>query len=852
MLKKRVFFFLVFVLLFSGIIGCNIISHKEDDTTTLVDLSGKVTFPNSAGTTASIRLAVDFNKFQCYINDIKVTLNNDGSFSGKAPKADEYDIQIRFTGSGKAVLRAVASTAGSNITVDVNTTAHSLAYWAYRAQSGRSGTSWSSFSSLLSQADATISSLAEKIEDYLKSITNLEADVDLTDNSAINSATNSAVSQANSNASAGSGSGTTTTTTTTSTSTTTTTTATTTTTTTKPTATFSINNGEATTDSRTVTLYLTNISSGAIEMSIDNGAWVAIAAETSHTLSEGDGEKTVTMVIRDSNGTTSDTLSDTITLSTSITVTASDPASGTTGIKMSQANFTLTFSDDIDSSTVSTATFYVIASETLVPGTLSVNGRDVSFTPTYGFITETYTLTVTTGLKSTSGKTLESNYVSNFSVDAAVLAVDVNPNQSAQGAIAYILFAGNIFFKGKTDATGWEPYKSDGTSAGTSLLKDTQAGTGSGLDSTWKVLGSNLIFTADDVTNGSELWKSDGTTGGTSMIKDINPGSSGSSIIISNSVEMGGYLYFEATTASYGREIWRTDGTSANTAMVIDLKPGTQSGDFDTPAVLGSIILFGATASSTYGNELYKTDGTASGTVLVKDINSGSGSSNPSSIGPGFFIPMDGYVYFTADDGTNGEELWRSDGTSGNTTMVKNIDGGAGNSNPFDGVVFDGNLYFSADDGTNGEELWKSDGTSGGTSMLKDINAGAGDSSPGNFFNASGTLIFFADDGSDQWELWKTDGTASGTVKVSSNIVSGSGFTIFSGDNRVYFKARRPSGTGPELCRTDLTTSGTVVVEDIKPGSSGSQPSSFVNYGGTLFFKADDGTVDDEMWKLNY
>ncbi len=53
--------------------------------------------------------------------------------------------------------------------------------------------------------------------------------------------------------------------------------------------------------------------------------------------------------------------------------------------------------------------------------------------------------------------------------------------------------------------------------------------------------------------------------------------------------------------------------------------------------------------------ELWKSDGTAEGTVLVGDLNPG-GSSNP--------IPLVGVnevVYFLADNGTTGQELWKYD-----------------------------------------------------------------------------------------------------------------------------------------------------------------------------------------------
>ena len=66
---------------------------------------------------------------------------------------------------------------------------------------------------------------------------------------------------------------------------------------------------------------------------------------------------------------------------------------------------------------------------------------------------------------------------------------------------------------------------------------------------------------------------------------------------------------------------------------------------------------------------------------MVKDINSGS-SSGISPFGNTDFTAVGNTLYFTADDGTNGEELWKSDGTASGTVMVKDINSGSGSSSP--------------------------------------------------------------------------------------------------------------------------------------------------------------------------
>ena len=86
---------------------------------------------------------------------------------------------------------------------------------------------------------------------------------------------------------------------------------------------------------------------------------------------------------------------------------------------------------------------------------------------------------------------------------------------------------------------------------------------------------------------------------------------------------------------------------------------------------------------------------------------------------------MDGKVFFGADDLTHGEELWSSDGTTPGTAMVKDINPCESayyrDSRPRFMTALEGRLFFAADDGTTGEELWVSDGTADGTELVKDI-----------------------------------------------------------------------------------------------------------------------------------
>lgn len=129
-------------------------------------------------------------------------------------------------------------------------------------------------------------------------------------------------------------------------------------------------------------------------------------------------------------------------------------------------------------------------------------------------------------------------------------------------------------------------------------------------------------------------------------------------------------------------------------------------------ALAGLVVLAGLTLSLAYargGQYLFQVD---------------EPETVPASSFPAFLTDVDGILFFSADDGVHGSELWMTDGTPAGTRLVADIFPGPEGSYPTDLINVNGILFFSADDGAHGTELWMSDGTLGGTKLFADINPG--------------------------------------------------------------------------------------------------------------------------------
>ena len=273
-----------------------------------------------------------------------------------------------------------------------------------------------------------------------------------------------------------------------------------------------------------------------------------------------------------------------------------------------------------------------------------------------------------------------------------------------------------------------ELWKSDGTALGTVKIKQIRSGrpsdgpdleTGPGPI----VSDGTLFFSGRSEGTGLELWKPDGTAKGTMMVKNINPGIHGSEP--QRITRIGDSVLFAAQVGDGGVGLWKSDGTAAGTVRIKAVEPHS-SGTYHTTsddiwlAVSGGSAFF-SSGTDAKGDGLWKTDGTEEGTVLVKDITEDAGP-----VGISQLTGVDGSVFFTAgrvgdEVGPGESDLWYSDGTAEGTEMLEDFVSGECCG---DLTAVGDSVVFNAKTILRGSEMWKSDGTKGGTEMVKDIRPG--------------------------------------------------------------------------------------------------------------------------------
>lgn len=326
------------------------------------------------------------------------------------------------------------------------------------------------------------------------------------------------------------------------------------------------------------------------------------------------------------------------------------------------------------------------------------------------------------------------------------LVRDIRLGSESPGLWSFSALNGVLFFTADDGIHGRQLWKTDGTEVGTSMV--TNLGTGhscSGMG--WLIEFNGELFISGD----RALCRSDGTDDGTTVVRATEGLSHIGWLTVA-----GKYLFFLANW----NELWRTDGTESGTVLLKELGYDEDYPPQDFTAVDG--ILFFTAWDETYGIEIWKSDGTETGTHMVKDINPMHDACHWEKGCD--LVALGDRLLFPAFDGTHGMELWESDGTESGTILLKDIRPGRMSGldweYPVPLMAVNGTLFFEADDGTHGYELWAYDPGICSPPTVATLSSPVDGSST---YQAKPTFQWSAVPGADEYRIRVVE-AASGTV----------------------------------------------------------------------------------------
>lgn len=272
-------------------------------------------------------------------------------------------------------------------------------------------------------------------------------------------------------------------------------------------------------------------------------------------------------------------------------------------------------------------------------------------------------------------------------------------------------------------------FRSDGTAAGTALVRDLEPRVHEGQVPSVVALGSFGYW-----VQAGGLWRSDGTGPGTSLVRSV-----GAAALTAPQV-LGGRLYF-----GVGGSLYHSDGTAAGTQELAVVKPLARG------MVVGQQLFF-ACATLPEGTGLCATDGTAAGTRVVR-----SGLSSPTD--PVILLGGAGdRVVFRAAS----SQLWASDGTSAGTVRVLP----SGTAVSTEAAALGGRLYTPCFTAATGDELCSTDGTVAGTAVL-DLTAGTAGTDVLSVAALRTSLVWLSTS-PRFYSLWRSDGTVAGSSVIGT------------------------------------------------------------------------------------
>jgi ELWxxDGT repeat protein len=235
----------------------------------------------------------------------------------------------------------------------------------------------------------------------------------------------------------------------------------------------------------------------------------------------------------------------------------------------------------------------------------------------------------------------------------------------------FLSFGGLTYFIASDGVSGLQLWRTDGTALGTAMVKDICSGKCSSFlisdgvlefgVPALQVINGRLFFFANDGVHGFEPWTSDGTEAGTRLVKDVFPGPE-SSTFGGGVTALGSAFVFPANSSGPGWELWTSDGTETGTFLA------SSAGGSLPPYLIipvGPEVFFAASAGTIRvpnngSRRLWKMDSAAGPASVVAD----------SILDPTALVNFGGTLFFAASV-LDGLALWKTDGTPGGTSVVR-------------------------------------------------------------------------------------------------------------------------------------------------------------------------------------
>ncbi len=377
---------------------------------------------------------------------------------------------------------------------------------------------------------------------------------------------------------------------------------------------------------------------------------------------------------------------------------------------------------------------------------------------------------------------------------------------------------------------GYELWTTDGTGAGTHLLRDLNPGRADSQPSNLVDAGGTLFFVAGDLTTGRWLWKSDGSTAGTLPVVDPQTGEplrGGNELY-----PVGSSIYFRSATSSGSNTLWKSDGTASGTVLLHSWASYIQIGGF--AEVNGSLFFFGLPSNGSL--ELWQSNGSIAGTQLIKVVGTNIFSlpDQVAAVGNQFYALI-GYA------------LWRSDGTPTGTQQILTLNGIASEFTSYGGMLYYRGTFDIIPPGPQPQPeqhtgLLRLANSSTTPEVVYDFGKGAL-SSPSSMRNVGGKLYFLAG-----FEIWASNGITTGAVLGADGLPIKDPRGSYGikprmaalNDGTVILSATRDPNAFPTLYDLWAINGTTGVAQRVRVFGigEGAEPIAFASLGGTMLFAA--------------